>query len=187
VARPTMLSDEVRDRLLKAVRAGAPYVQAARAAGIHDATFRRWMARGEEEQQRQDDDQPPDEHEEPFRAFRAAVLRARADTAVRGVALIQQAAAGGAVIREVNRRYRDPESGQMVEETEVQRAAPEWRAAAWLLERAFREDFGRGPVEVTGPGGGPLEVSERSLAELAARVRANVEELAAARALPAGD
>lgn len=32
-----------------------------------------------------------------------------------------------------------------------------WQAAAWLLERSYPGDFGRTRVEVTGPGGGPIQ------------------------------
>lgn len=189
MSRPSSLTEEVESRLLKAVRAGTPQREAVRHAGVGERTFYTWMSRGEAEQARQDDGAPANPEEEPYRQFRQRVLRARADTAVGGVALIQSVARGGAVIRETKRRYRDPTSGEMVEETEVQRTAPDWRAAAWLLERSFRADFGRGPVEVTGPGGGPVQVSEPSLAELAARIRANVAELAPERPelLPGGE
>lgn len=41
----------------------------------------------------------------------------------------------------------------------IQDAAPQdWRAAAWMLERRYPEDFGKHVVELTGAGGGPLQV-----------------------------
>ena len=36
-------------------------------------------------------------------------------------------------------------------------AAKDWKAAAWLLERVAREDYGTNKVEVTGKDGGPIK------------------------------
>ena len=109
-----------------------------------------------------------------------STMRARA--AVRAVTLIQRASVGGAVTEESTKKYRD-ESGQLVEETTVKRTAPDWRAAAWYLERQHPLHFGRQAtqVEVSGPGGGPIDVRVDA-ADLAAKVRANIEALDAAKA-----
>jgi hypothetical protein len=49
VARPTKLTPEVREAIVKAVRAGAPRSLAARAAGVSEATLHRWLAQGRDE------------------------------------------------------------------------------------------------------------------------------------------
>ena len=49
MARPTKLTKEVHQRIVAAVRAGNYPEPAARAAGIHPATYYRWMERGEKE------------------------------------------------------------------------------------------------------------------------------------------
>lgn len=47
----------------------------------------------------------------------------------------------------------------------IQDAAPkDWRAAAWMLERRYPEDFGRREaVELTGKGGEPLQVEASAM------------------------
>jgi hypothetical protein len=47
MARPTKLTPEVMDRIVRAVRAGNYPEAAARAAGISPATYYRWMKEGE--------------------------------------------------------------------------------------------------------------------------------------------
>jgi hypothetical protein len=105
------------------------------------------------------------------------VSRARAEVAVRGVALIQRVAAGGAVVKETTRRYRDG-NGQMVTETEKTFAPPDARPMQWLLERTHRQEFGRASqVEVTGADGGPVQVDNGDVVTtLAARLAALTAE-----------
>jgi hypothetical protein len=43
----------------------------------------------------------------------------------------------------------------------IERAAvDDWRAAAWKLQHRFPGEYGRQVTEVTGPGGGPIQVRE---------------------------
>lgn len=46
MARPTKLTAEVSEKICRAIRAGNYPAVAARAAGISDATFYRWMEQG---------------------------------------------------------------------------------------------------------------------------------------------
>lgn len=48
-------------------------------------------------------------------------------------------------------------------ETISDASAEDWRAAAWILERRFPEDFGKTRVEVTGANGGPVQVEVAAL------------------------
>lgn len=69
-----------------------------------------------------------------LREFREAVIKARARAEVRNVALIQNAANAGT-----------------------------WQASAWWLERSFPNRWGRHTKitqEVSGPEGGPIEVTD---------------------------
>ena len=161
--RPTLLTKEVEDKLVAAVRSGAPLHLAAQHAGIAVRTFEQWLQMGREAIEDRDDLEDP----VPVPAHRRAhvdlvekVATARADAAVRSSALIHRAAAGGAIIEETTRKYRDPETGQLVTETTVKRSAPDWRAAAWYLERSHRNNFGKDAVQVelTGQGGGPVQI-----------------------------
>lgn len=37
-------------------------------------------------------------------------------------------------------------------------ALEDWRAAAWILERRFPQDFGKQALEITGADGGPVQI-----------------------------
>lgn len=130
MGRPLKLDQGLQDTICDAIRAGNYSEIAARYAGIAPTTFYRWMSMGEGE-----------EAQSPYKEFREAVERARAQAEVRNVALIQSAAAGGT-----------------------------WQAAAWYLERTANERWGRhAKVELTGHNGGALQI-EVSIDELEAKV-----------------
>jgi transposase len=82
--RPSKLDEDVVARLLQVLRVGGYPEAAAEVAGIHAATYYRWMARGEAA-----GDEPKDA---PFRDFRERVEQARAEGETRNVAIIAQAA-----------------------------------------------------------------------------------------------
>lgn len=183
--RPTGLTPEVEKRLLDLFRAGVPATHAARSASIGQRTLFQWIARGERAlDDHEDTGEKIPERELPFAQFAQRAARARAEGMARAVMNIQKSAAGGYVVRETTRRFRN-ENGQWVEETDKVIAPPEWRAAAWWLERADPEHFSRRTTElqISGPGGGPLEVSIDEFASTAQRLRLNMEQRGA---LPAG-
>lgn len=81
MSRPSKLTPQVRDTLIAAVKAGAYREDAAAAAGIHAATFYRWMQRGQEA------DAPA-----VYREFCEALTRAEREAQVYLIATIKQAA-----------------------------------------------------------------------------------------------
>jgi len=83
MARPTKLTPEVQERIITALRAGNYQETAARYAGISEATFYDWMARGREEPG------------SAFAEFLEAVEKAKSDAEVRDLYLIDQAAQTG--------------------------------------------------------------------------------------------
>jgi hypothetical protein len=88
--------------------------------------------------------------------------------------LVQKAAAGGYVLKETTRRFRGPTGWET--ETERTYAAPDWRAAGWVLERTYGPEFRRlTQVELSGPHGGPVQVAATDVDDLAARVLLNIE------------
>lgn len=87
MARPTKLTPEVEERIVRAIRAGNYPEVAAAHAGIHPATYYRWMERGELAGSAPEDD--------AFRRFRSEVERSLADAEAAEVGLIVQAARGG--------------------------------------------------------------------------------------------
>lgn len=153
--RPTKLNPQVQDAIVAAVRAGSYWEDAAVRAGVHPATVRRWRAEAEQ------DDAPAH-----LREFRDAVARAQADARVRMVAAIMKDAVGGQVVRRVTRQLAD---GTV--ETEESFSPPNGRVALEYLSRADPERWARRQaLEVSGPGGGPIDVRRPDTAALAARV-----------------
>jgi hypothetical protein len=80
VGRPEKLTPALQDRIVAAVRAGAHYEVAARAAGVSRASFHRWRARGERERSGR------------YHELHEALVRAEAECEVRQLALINRAA-----------------------------------------------------------------------------------------------
>jgi hypothetical protein len=102
MARPTKLTPAVEEKIVRAIRAGNYPEVAARHAGIHPATYYRWMERGALEGEAPEDD--------PYRRFRAEVERALADAEIADVGLIERAARNGdwrAAAFLLERRHRE--------------------------------------------------------------------------------
>lgn len=178
--RPLALTDEGRTRMLNAVRAGTPINYAADYAGVGQRTLYRYLARGEDADIRAEAGEQLTAEDESLRQLWQEVTRARADAAVRGVAHLQTVARGGAVLKETTRRYRDPATGQVVTETEKTFSPPDARPMQWLLERSYRDGFGKAAqqLEVTGAGGGAVQVES---AEVVQTLAQRVASITAAR------
>lgn len=162
LGRPAGVEDEHKvARMVGAIEAGVPIAQACVYSGISERAHFRAMGAGERADLLAGGAVPLTGRQEAYRAYRARVVNARAKVAVANVGLVARAAQGGQVLEETTRRYRDPETGEMVTETRRRYAPGDWRAAKWLLEVSFRGEFGREPlgrVELTGREGGPVEV-----------------------------
>jgi transposase len=86
--RPTKFTPETRDAICDALRAGASYELACRAAGLAYFTFRRWIERGEDAERAADDSPAA----APYREFCERVKRAEWEHAQRNLALLAEAA-----------------------------------------------------------------------------------------------
>ncbi|GHF33832.1 hypothetical protein GCM10010218_13690 [Streptomyces mashuensis] len=172
--RPTLLSEEVESRIIAASRTGIAVELAAEAAGISSATYHRWMARGRAEVAAREDGQAPNRDEDPYVELFEKVRTARAMAGARAMANIRRVADGGIVTKVTTRKFRDPETGQIVEEVTEDRTAPDWRADAWYLERQHRHHYGKDAaiaVEITGiDAGAPDEESGVDLTAIAERL-----------------
>ena len=84
MARPTKLNQATHDKIVKAIAAGAYAIVAAKAAGVSETTYYRWLEQGSK----------PDASP-AFRAFWESVKEAEAAAEIANVALIRQAAQAG--------------------------------------------------------------------------------------------
>src|SRR5688500_4370331 len=87
MARPTKLTKQLQEGIVRAIGAGSYAHIAAQSEGIDPSTYHRWMKRGDPESRAKAD--------APYREFRRAVEQAKAQSEVRDVALITRAAADG--------------------------------------------------------------------------------------------
>ncbi len=158
--------------MIDATRQGAPVQTAAAVAGIGRTTFMTWLARGRDEAARIADGLEPDPAEEPFVTLLEKIAHARELAHAGAVLQLRRLINGGYITKEVTRKMRDPETGQIVEETTVDRAGPDFRAISWYLERAHRAEWGKDAtvLEITGPQGGPVAVETTDADALAERL-----------------
>lgn len=119
------LNDMIHEQIVRAIRSGAPFAHAAAMAGIGERTLYDWLARGERALLAADSSLPVEATEEPFARFRSDVDIARAQARVAAVATITRAIVG-----------EKAEDGTWI-------TFPDWKAAAWYLERSAPEEFGR--------------------------------------------
>lgn len=128
--QPTLLTADMQERIVAVVRSGAYLDDAAMFAGVSRSTVMKWLARGRKADDARQEGAPLDEQDELCHGFFVAVEAARAEAAVRNLALVQAAANNGV-----------------------------WQAAAWYLERTNPRKWGRHEtVEITGADGGPIQV-----------------------------
>lgn len=165
--RGLAISDrDARARFVEAIGLGSPINQAAAYAGWHQATAHRALTRGANVVQALEAHQDVEDPDDLLCAdFYREVTLAKSKGTVRALGLVSRAAEGGYVVR--RRTYRDSATGRIVTEEDL--APPDWKAASWFLSRTV-PDFAQqaAQVEVSGPGGGPIEVG--SVQDLAQRV-----------------
>src|SRR2546425_12106758 len=99
MGRPTKLTKEIQEHIVAAIRSGNYADAAADSAGIHKATYYRWLERGESDAKA----------DRPFRDFRDAIKKAEGEAEVHAVALIRQAMPDNwqAAMTWLERRYPD--------------------------------------------------------------------------------
>jgi len=109
--------------------------------------------------------------------------RAEADARTALLALSQSLARGGRTRTETTRRV--DRNGRTLEVTEkVFTAEPDGRMIQWLLSHRWPEDFGRTRIEVSGPGGGAVEVDTTPIR---AKVEAYLDKIGASAAASTRD
>lgn len=138
---PKILNPNITEYIINGLQQGKPITTVVQAAGIHEATFYRWMTETDE----------TNPHHAEYRAFREACSRARAHGAERLVDLIESAAE-----RHVkSEKHVTDDRGNIVygadgEPLKDLTWEQDWRAAAFVLERSYSKEWGKRQIlEVT--------------------------------------
>jgi hypothetical protein len=167
VGRPTKLSPLVVQAVTDALARGLTIEQACVCADISTTTYQRWMATAETGDER-------------FVAFRDAVMRARTrgiEARLRNIVMAAEEGVQSFETVEVTEQKlnKSDEVVTLKKKTKTTRTIPpDWKAAAWWLERVEPKQFA--PVnknEISGPGGGPIpykraeDLSDDELARIA--------------------
>lgn len=158
--RPFVHDTQTVERLILRLQAGATIKDACLSAGVGETSYFRAMEHGEADEENNKNTK--------YREFRQRALRARADARVTAVSTIRQA------MNPFERRTRKTRSDGKVEET-IETVMPDWRAAAWYLERSDPENWARrdklehtGEVRTDAPA---VPTDEERLLEVAAILR----------------
>jgi Bacteriophage Sf6, terminase small subunit-like len=128
------LNKETQERICQGIELGMTLDHAARFGMVDYSTMRRWIEKGEGEK-------PSKKHRE----FCEAYKRAQGKVEARCLAHIAQAAKG-VFVDKVTTRTDSDTGEQVTESTKVCVQAPNWTAAAWVLERRWPAHYGRAPM-----------------------------------------
>ena len=126
MAKPTVLSDEVRDEIGRRLSSGCTLEVAAQAVGVNRRTIQTWLAVGREARDLDDQGGKLTARQARCLDLLEAEQAARAELRVKALASIQKAALTGT-----------------------------WQAGAWLLERLFPDEFAAQKRTNGGAGGRP--------------------------------
>lgn len=143
----------VADTIVSAVRAGNYIETAAALAGITKPTLYDWLNTGSNAAMKGG---KLTAQERRCMEFSNAVGRAMAESEAEDVAGLAALARG---VTRVERIVVDAEGNELSRTTVAERTPPNDKVLMWRLERRFGERWGRNRIEVSGPEGGPMEVS----------------------------
>lgn len=144
----------------------APWESAAASAGISRQTLHTWRKAGALARAKAALGQHLSRNERLYAAFLDDLERAEEEAHLRALGTVQRAAGGGTVLtKTVTKTVGGKVVEKVVTETEQ---APQWTAAAWLLERRRQNDYALRRLELTGAGGEPLLPKEERADDLAA-------------------
>jgi hypothetical protein len=128
-------NQEIHDKLIEAIKCGAPHALACMFAGVSRRAFYRWMQFGRAVLAKMEDKAEVTDKDEQYLEFYMKIKQAEAEMDLSTLRLIKRAAEDGS-----------PKDSNA-----------HWHAAAWLEERRHPEWFAlTNRFEHSGPGGGPI-------------------------------
>lgn len=137
--RKPSLSDEARKELIDCLMLGNSQITAFTLAGLPRSTYYDWLKWGEAAIVKREKGEELTENEKFYSDFSDDIKKAIERGKKRHMAIINQAAQGGVLIKES--QYVD-KNGDIykIEKTYSQ---PNWQASGWTLERRYPDEFGR--------------------------------------------
>lgn len=135
--RPSMLTDDRARRIVELAAHGHYNTTIARAVGVSQRSYQRWLQLGEEAAERLETGQPIEPEHERYWQLWQQVRAAEATVVDNALTAIHHAYAA------------DPVKG--------------WGAAAWILERKYPAEFGRRTEVAVGPTSRLMEVLAASV------------------------
>lgn len=152
------------DRILELVGAGYFVERAARAAGVPTSTFYSWTAQAAKDTTRRAHGARLTRNEARLVDFLEAVEQAEARWEASQWLLLERASQG--TVQETVTEKIDPQTGTVVERTVVRKQVEaKLPATFWRLRQRFPDRY-KEQVQVTGPDGGPILVTDDGVAAL---------------------
>lgn len=142
--RPVKLTSELQDRLVTLIGRGHYATTACAASGIGESTYHRWMELGTDHLELRKGRQVLVKAASPYREFRAAIEKAKAQAQMLHMEALRDAAFETIT-----------EGGQ----TKVR--SKNWTASAWYLERTAPHQFARREVIHQGEGPTPAKPDQK--------------------------
>jgi len=128
IQRQRKFNRRKRKIIVNTIERRLPIKRAVELAGINYSTYREWMDKGK------------DKRNPVHRRFRFQVKRAEAKAELEALDIIRKASIGGGKIKETKITVGGKNEGYS---KTVKERGPVWQAAAWYLERKWKEDYGR--------------------------------------------
>jgi len=118
----------VRRLLYAAIEAGLPYNRSCEITGVNYSNFKYWMQRGK-----------TDPESSPYTQFRRYIRRIEARKEAELLSVIDKVAEGGYHVKEREIKFFADKGREVRIKTKT--ILPNWKAAAWRLERKFPEEY----------------------------------------------
>ena len=118
----------VRRLLYAAIEAGLPYNRSCEITGVNYQNFKYWMQRGKS-----------DPVSSPYTQFRRYIKRIEARKEAELLAVIDKVAEGEYKVKEREIQFH-PDKGRSIK-IKTRTILPNWKAAAWRLERKFPDEY----------------------------------------------
>lgn len=125
-----LFTPRIRRLLYAAIKADLPYTRACQLVGVKKTTFKFWLKKG-----KRDQDVPGS----AYAAFRNYIKRIEARKEKELLAVIDKVAVGN--YRIVETELTTGGKWGRIKKRKVKVMAPQWKAAAWRLERKYKEDY----------------------------------------------